>query len=593
MHRSLPLLGLASLASATVSHAQSIEWTEFAREDARLSADPTLGTGDTQEKDFAFGDFDGDGWTDLISVRKQPFTTAGRRPNVLFMNEGGTLVDRTGQYASATDVSGDMGFLTPTNDRDVAVGDLDGDGWLDFVTATTLSAGQPKHVSHPRAYMNLGRDGNGDWLGFRYEEARTPDWGTFPNMCGIAIGDVTGDGAPDIYFSHYVQGVGADIDDRLLINDGNGFFVDESTARMTLDMRRSAFGTSAVIADMNGDDANDVISASGVGTGAGETRVSIAYNNPNSEGFFNILQEPYNGAPYHVNVGDLNQDGRLDMVVSDDGQDRFLLNQGNDPFGRVAWGPQLSFNTDDGFGSNNYIEDLDLDGWPEVIVCDVDVDFFGCDRRLHIYHNRGGVVGGTVVLHEERQGASIGALGLPSLQGVHDVAIFDIDNDGDKDLVVGRCTDTRVYINLLDGLGTYYCSPAVVNSSGQPGRIVVSGSPIVADNDVSLAAAGLPPNTFGFFLASQTAAANNMPGGSQGILCVGGSIGRYVGPGQILNSGTGGSFLLSIDTLALPQPTGSVAAMPGEIWRFTAWYRDSLLGASTSNFTDAFALRFR
>ena len=108
--------------------AQSTDWATFVREDSRISAPSALVLQDSQEKDMAWGDFDRDGWIDLLVVRKQPFTTQGRYRNVLLMNESGTLTERTSQYASASSVSGDQGFLTPTNDRDVAVGDLDGDG---------------------------------------------------------------------------------------------------------------------------------------------------------------------------------------------------------------------------------------------------------------------------------------------------------------------------------------------------------------------------------------------------------------------------------------------------------------------------------
>ena len=111
-------------------------WVEYADETAsRLSADSSLGDGDTQEKDYVVGDVDNDGDEDLIVVRKEPFTSAGRDVNVLLMNENGVLVDRTTQYATSSDVAGDEGFLTPTNDRDVKLADLNGDGWLDIVTA--------------------------------------------------------------------------------------------------------------------------------------------------------------------------------------------------------------------------------------------------------------------------------------------------------------------------------------------------------------------------------------------------------------------------------------------------------------------------
>ena len=203
LHSSFIAAALAPALSA-VCVAQSVNWAEFVRDDSRISAPNSLVLQDIQEKDMAWGDFNRDGWVDLVVVRKQPFTTQGRYRNVLLINESGTLTERSAQFASASTVAGDQGFLTPTNDRDVAVGDLDGDGWLDFVTATTFSPGQPKHISHPRVYMNLG-EVNGQWQGFIYDEARLPDWGTYPNMCGVAIGDLTGDGFPEVYFSHYEQ----------------------------------------------------------------------------------------------------------------------------------------------------------------------------------------------------------------------------------------------------------------------------------------------------------------------------------------------------------------------------------------------------
>ena len=136
-------------------------------------------------------------------------------------------------------------------------------------------------------------------------------------------------------------------------------------------------------------------------------------------------------------------------------------------------------------------------------------------------------------------------------------------------------------------LGTNYCQ-AAVNSTGGPARMSASGSNIVADNDLVLRALGLPPNSFGFFLASTDQGFVAAPGGSQGNLCLGGAIGRYVGPGQIQNSGAGGTISLAIDNMQVPQPTGSVAIVAGETWNFQLWSRD----ISGSNFTDGYEVTF-
>jgi hypothetical protein len=144
----------------------------------------------------------------------------------------------------------------------------------------------------------------------------------------------------------------------------------------------------------------------------------------------------------------------------------------------------------------------------------------------------------------------------------------------------------------LDGLGTSYCTPAA-NSTGVPGQISASGSNAIASNDVTLEAADLPQNSFGFFLTSRTQGFVAMPGGSQGNLCLAGSIGRYVGAGQVKNSGAAGAFSLAIDLNTMPQPNGAVAAVAGDTWNFQAWYRDAVGGVPTSNFADGLEITFQ
>jgi len=139
--------------------------------------------------------------------------------------------------------------------------------------------------------------------------------------------------------------------------------------------------------------------------------------------------------------------------------------------------------------------------------------------------------------------------------------------------------------------GTNYCT-ANVNSTGVTGSMAASGSNIVANNDLVLEANDLPLSSFGFFLTSTVQGFVANPGGSQGNLCLGGAIGRYVGPGQIQNSGTTGSISLAIDNTQVPQPTGFVTIAAGETWSFQAWHRDAVGGSATSNFTDGYEITF-
>jgi hypothetical protein len=143
------------------------------------------------------------------------------------------------------------------------------------------------------------------------------------------------------------------------------------------------------------------------------------------------------------------------------------------------------------------------------------------------------------------------------------------------------------------GIGSNYCGPAVLNSTGSSGTISGTGSAVVANNDLTLVASNLPLSSFGYFLTSRTQGNVPQPGGSQGVLCLTGNIGRYVGPGQIQNTGAVGSFDLLLDLTQTPTPTGIVSIAVGETWNFQAWHRDAVGGAATSNFTDGYEVLFQ
>ncbi len=142
-------------------------------------------------------------------------------------------------------------------------------------------------------------------------------------------------------------------------------------------------------------------------------------------------------------------------------------------------------------------------------------------------------------------------------------------------------------------IGTNYCGPGVPNSTGNPGAISATGSAIVANNNLTLVASNLPNNAFGFFLTSTTQDFVMNPGGSLGHLCLGGAIGRYVGPGQIINSGGSGEIMLLVDLNMHPTPNGLIMVNGGDTWNFQAWHRDFVGGSAVSNFTDGLEITFQ
>ena len=465
MHLSLRLAALGAVLAAPAQAQFGDEWVEFQPDPSRITG-ATISS-PNQETDLAWGDLNKDGLTDLVVARVEPILGEGKRSNLLMMNEGGVLTNRTSTLAVASDVPGDSGFLTQTADRDVVVVDVNGDDWLDVVFAVGFGQiGEAKAVSHPRVYINLGEDGGGNWLGLEYQESRIPTLINFltgnpvvARFNAVAAGDVDGDGDVDLYFGDHDasssspfggESAQLDTDDRLFLNDGNGFFTDATQAALTPQMIGSNFSNSAVIADANGDGQNEILKQSN-----NNARIQTIYEDPLAPGTFNSLQTVYTGSPYYHSTGDLNADGRLDIIVSENGNDGIVYNTGNDANGEVVWSNLVPFDFlsggDDSFASNSLAADLNGDGRQDVLISDVDPQISGFNRRLHIYHNRGNLPTGPALLREERQSAGAGWIGFvgattSDLQGTHDIAVFDIDGDGLDDLIISRNAGTLAWI---------------------------------------------------------------------------------------------------------------------------------------------------
>jgi len=507
------LLAVASLVP-TASAQFAEEWTYFVRDDGMITESSISNS--NHETDLDWDDLDLDGDVDLVVARSIPFMFVGKRRNILMMNEGGVLTNKSLDYAYTSDVPGDNGFFTPTQDRDVVIADIDNDGWPDVITCTDRpQAGDSKAISHPRIYRNLGDDGGGNWQGLGHEDARFPQLlhnttglPIAPRFMGVDAGDLNNDGFIDLYFvdqdytnAFVNEPAGDDTDDRMLVNDGNGFFADVTLASLAPAIASSNYSNSLALADFNLDGTLDRVKQNSHQPGPS---IYVAYNDLATPGQFTTNQQAYSGSPYFVNSGDLNQDGRPDLIWSDNGNDRYMLNRGTSGSNQAIWFTPTPYDFlsggDDSFASNNLVADIDGDGWNDTLHADVDPELSGYNRRLHIYHNLGGTPGALdIVLREERESASnsdwIGVPGMTTtdMQGTHDVAVFDVDGDGSNELIVSRLAGTHVWRQYqawedrdcalagvtgepeLDGTGTLQAGDdcSLVLSNAAPGALCV------------------------------------------------------------------------------------------------------------------------
>ncbi|WP_376695604.1 CRTAC1 family protein [Wenzhouxiangella sp. EGI_FJ10305] len=223
--------------------------------------------------------------------------------------------------------------------------DYDGDGRLDIVFAQSGAvprkhndAGPPERKAS-RLYRNISQD-----VRIRFEDVTDASgFNARGYGMGVATGDLTGNGHPDLYITNYGP-------NTLWQNNGDGSFTDVSESSGTAD---PAFSASAAIADINGDGLLDLFVTNYVdydpennptclaestrrdycGPGVFEPAPDTLYLNLGDGRFRDATDEwlgkhdPLRGLG--VAVADFNADGRPDVFVANDGDmNQFWRNDG-------------------------------------------------------------------------------------------------------------------------------------------------------------------------------------------------------------------------------------------------------------------------
>ncbi|MCH7964257.1 MAG: VCBS repeat-containing protein [Bacteroidetes bacterium] len=384
---------------------------------------------DGEEKDIAIGDLNRDGWMDIVVVRKNPFSNQGPRADLLLLNDRGKLVDSTLHYAPE--------FISnPSDARDVLIIDIDGDNWDDVIVCNTFA-------QQPILYHNLGNDESGEWLGLQDETAsRFPLLTINPlQFCAVWGGDITGNGAPDIYFSNYnPSGLCFDV---LLINDGTGNFTDETISRLGT-LRNSAFGTSVEIHDADNDGDNDIVKISTLFDVPPWNAIGVFILFNEGTGTFSNWQKIFGNSPYMFTIGDLTNDLKKDVYTVDDQQDYVNIATNLWPDSLIDFNTSTLSNSPrtTGFGGNVKMADVDNDGDLDVGVASVDVDFPPCEtgglRKFTLLRNQD-IASGTLM---DPWGTTSNPWNLSS----YDFAFLDINRDGNMDIFLGLCTSYAIFM---------------------------------------------------------------------------------------------------------------------------------------------------
>ncbi len=417
----------------------------------------------------AVGDFNNDGKLD-VALNLPPGETSGPFISIFLGNGDGTFT----AGASYTTIFGTTNLVSA---------DLDGDGNLDLVAGIgNMGLFGPDLGSNGMMEVLMG---NGDGT-FRAAPSFNNTTTVVNNVAPtFAVGDFNGDGYPDILAAAISQqGNNPVIQGMLLLaGDGKGNFTPG----------QAISGSSPTIfaaADMNGDGKLDAVVADGstnvgvaLGNGAGGFQATKDYAVPNGEAIQDLALGDFNGdgkpdvlvtavassaanpnaaylflnngdgtlaqakqvgtavTPQGLALGDLNGDGKLDFVMTDNGinsttntQGAMLVYLGK---GDGTFAAPVSYNP--GFFPGSVaIADMNNDGKLDVLVGSIDEAY--TTGTLSIYLGNGD-----------------GTLQTPLTTTLPDTyftnfAVADVNGDGNPDVAVGDCCGTT-YTSVLLGKG--------------------------------------------------------------------------------------------------------------------------------------------
>lgn len=292
-------------------------------------------------EDIAIGDFDRDDDLDMVFVAEDD------QQHEYYLNDGKAIFKEAPQGFSFSSTCNaiDAADFDKDGDLDLVLGNagqdffLTNDGKGRFVDETRTRMPQDGNITQDIQSVDIERDGDLDLLlgnedgnrlylnngkGFFTDATRDRLPLVNAETRKVDIGDVDDDGDLDVFFSNVDFAKNKDNADRLLINNGKGFFVDETAKRYAVRNNMHTGGISFV--DLDGDKDLDIIAAN---LFSGYLQVALNDGNGN---FIEVTHEVFAsqvaGDAISVDVIDINNDNRKDLyIVMFRGPDKFFLNR--------------------------------------------------------------------------------------------------------------------------------------------------------------------------------------------------------------------------------------------------------------------------
>ena len=335
---------------------------------------------------ISLGDYDNDGDDDIYVARHKG---ANDHSHVLLQcREGGNFVE----------VTEEVGLTYKGTPHQALWGDTDNDGDLDlFIICRDESS---------LLYRNNGGT---------FTDISTAAGINAYNRAGKAaiFFDADNDGFLDIYVANLYT------DNELWMNNGDNTFTDETHLRGVND-NQIAMGSTAFDYDNDGD--QDLYL-----THDGNQEYILFENDGN--GYFTDVGEAsgtnYAGQGMGVDVADINNDGYMDIYITNLSANTLFVNNGDKTFTDVS---DASGTTDPGMGWGAAFTDIDNDGLRDIYMAN---DSYFSPNPNRLYHNSGDNTFADITVEQ----------GMESMFGGYGVACSDFNNDGREDIFLANSGD--------------------------------------------------------------------------------------------------------------------------------------------------------
>ncbi len=296
---------------------------------------------------LALGDLEGDGRLDLV-VANQNSGTLRIFFQEKFENPGANVTIRAGPASRPVSV---------------AIEDVDGDSHGDIVVAD-------ERMDTVNVFLNDGLGGFPDaHPHITFASGKTGPGLPLPKPTRLALGDLNGDGRPDLAVAN-----GGNGEVSIYLRNSGGDLLAASERQLRTELRPSA----VAIGDVNSDGQNDVVVVNRHSNSAG-----VYYQDPlGREGGENLPDRPNLSLttvpqPIQVALGDLNGDGQNDLVVTSGSSPTLsIFRQG--PSGGLPQAESQRIETN-GDPSAAAIGDLNGDGRNDLVVA------LGSSSRADVY----------------------------------------------------------------------------------------------------------------------------------------------------------------------------------------------------------------